>query len=209
MKITNSSNTGVVGRMAGNVPASGVTVIDTGNNYTGTELETILTEIASGGLSQWKDPVRVATSAAGTLATAFENGDTVDGVVLATGDRILIKDQAAGAENGIYTVNASGAPTRATDMDAGGEVVGALVYAIAGTTNGGQVFRNTNTTTPTLGTTALTFAALPSSAVGGMVPYFIASGETYTVPIYKQAPFAMVIDNAGTLVVDGFLILVA
>lgn len=209
MKITNSAPTGIAGVMAGNVPASGVTVIDTGNNYTGTELETILTEIASGGLSQWKDPVRVATSAAGTLATAFENGDTVDGVVLATGDRILIKDQTAGAENGIYTVNASGAPTRATDMDAGSEVVGALIYVISGTSSGGQVFRNTNATTPTLGTTALTFVVLASSSVGGMVPYAIASGETYTVPVNKQAPFAMIIDNAGTLVVDGFLILVA
>lgn len=62
-----------------------------------------------------KDSVRAATSAAGTLATDFENGDTVGGVTLATGDRILIKNQSTASENGIYVVNATGAPTRAVD----------------------------------------------------------------------------------------------
>lgn len=74
-----------------------------------------------------KGSVRVATTVAGTLATSFANGQTVDGVTLVTGDRILIKNQAATAENGIYTVNASGAPTRAVDMDAWSEVPGAFV----------------------------------------------------------------------------------
>lgn len=89
------------------------------------------------GLTDFKQSVRVATTAAGTLASSFANGQTVDNVTLATGDRILIKNQAAAAENGIYTVNASGAPTRATDMDANGELsVGTLVYVESGTANG-------------------------------------------------------------------------
>lgn len=89
----------------------------------------------------FKASVRIATTATGTLATAFENGDTVDGVVLATGDRILLKNQSSAAENGIYTVNSSGAPTRATDADASGEISpGALVYVEAGTVNGGQLW---------------------------------------------------------------------
>lgn len=88
-----------------------------------------------------KTPVRVATTANGTLATAFENGDTVDGVTLATGDRILIKDQSTAADRGIYTVNASGAPTRATDADASGEIgLGTCVWVQEGTTNGGQIW---------------------------------------------------------------------
>lgn len=40
----------------------------------------------------------------------------------------------------------------------------------------------------------------------GMVPYFIAAGETFTVPEFKQALFAMNIDNEGILEIDGFLI---
>ena len=83
----------------------------------------------------WKQSVRVATTAAGTLATDFENLDTVDGVVLATGNRILIKNQSTGSENGIYVVNASGAPTRASDMASGSSASGAAVFVEEGTTN--------------------------------------------------------------------------
>lgn len=106
-----------------------------------------------------KDSVRVATTAAGTLASSFENGDTVDGVTLATGDRILIKDQSSGSENGIYTVNASGAPTRATDADSNTEVSGGMfVFVEEGTTNADSGWVLTNNGSITLGTTALTFA---------------------------------------------------
>ena len=51
-----------------------------------------------------KDSVKVATTANGTLSSAFANNSTVDGITLATGDRILIKNQSTGSENGIYTV---------------------------------------------------------------------------------------------------------
>lgn len=105
-----------------------------------------------------KQSVRVATTAAGTLASSFENGDTIDGIVLATGNRILIKNQAAGAENGIYTVNASGAPTRATDADVSSEVTsGMYVFVEEGTTNADSGWVLTNDGAITLGTTALVF----------------------------------------------------
>lgn len=60
--------------------------------------------------------VRVATNAAATLATGFENGDAIDGITLVTGDRILIKNQASGIENGVYVVQATGAPVRSEDL---------------------------------------------------------------------------------------------
>lgn len=113
----------------------------------------------------WKQPVVAATTGAATLGTAFENGDTLDGVTLATGDRILIKNQSAGAENGIYIVPATGTPTRAYDMDTATEFVGAIVYVVAGTANGGKAFRCTNATPPTLETTAITWAELSASSV--------------------------------------------
>ena len=69
----------------------------------------------------WKNSVRVGTTVNGTLATDFEDGDTVNGVTLATGDRILLKAQTSAVENGIYVVNATGAPTRASDMAAGSD----------------------------------------------------------------------------------------
>lgn len=87
-----------------------------------------------------KAAVRVATTVAGTLASSFENGDTIDGVTLATGDRILIKDQAAPEENGIYVVNASGAPTRAADFNSVSEIPGSYTVAQFGTANQGTLF---------------------------------------------------------------------
>jgi hypothetical protein len=115
-----------------------------------------------------KDAVRVATTATGTLSTAYENGDTVDGVVLATGDRILIKNQTTGSENGVYIVAASGTPTRATDFDGNsstGEVVGGATFWVnEGTTNGDTAWTLTNDGTITVNTTSLTFTQ--SSGLG-------------------------------------------
>lgn len=101
----------------------------------------------------WKAPVRAATTANGTLATAFANGQSLDGVTLATGDRILLKNQTAGAENGIYIVAASGAPSRAPDADSTAELRGATVFVVEGTANGDKAF-TLNTDNVTVGTTA-------------------------------------------------------
>lgn len=107
----------------------------------------------------FKDAVRAATTVAGTLATAFANTQVIDGVTLATGDRILIKNQAAGAENGIYTVNATGAPTRATDADTSAEVKSGMTVCVSeGTVNADKQVTLTTDGAITLGTTALVFA---------------------------------------------------
>ncbi|MBY0354266.1 MAG: hypothetical protein K2Q12_00890, partial [Rickettsiales bacterium] len=111
---------------------------------------------AIAGVSNFKASVRVATTANGTMATAFDNASVVDGVTLATGDRILVKNQTAGAENGIYIVQASGAPVRATDADSGAELENATVFVVAGTSNADTVWKCV-TTSITVGTTALVF----------------------------------------------------
>jgi hypothetical protein len=106
----------------------------------------------------YKPSARVATTQNGDLATAFANGQTVDGIVLSTGDRILIKDQTSGAENGIYIVNASGAPSRAIDANTAAHMVpGLMVYVREGAVNGKGTWKLTTTGTITLGTTPLTF----------------------------------------------------
>lgn len=104
--------------------------------------------------------VKVASTANGTLATAFAAGQTVDGVTLVAGDRILLKDQSTGAENGVYIVQATGAPIRAFDGDAGAEILGSAFYVLQGTVNAATQWVVTNTTEPTLGSTALTFAQI-------------------------------------------------
>lgn len=113
----------------------------------------------------WKAPVRVATTTNGTLATAYANGQTVDGVTLATNDRILLKDQTTQTENGIYKVNASGAPTRATDADSTAELQSATVYVTSGTTNADKAYTQT-TDNPTIGSSNIVWAQVG----GGTLP---------------------------------------
>ena len=126
-----------------------------------------------------KNSVRVATIVAGTLATDFENGDTIDGVVLATNDRILIKDQSTGSENGIYTVNASGAPTRATDFDEDAEVTaGAFTFVAEGTTNADSGWVLTTNDPIVVGTTSLAFAQFSGAGQITAGEGLIKSGNT-------------------------------
>lgn len=124
------------------------------------------------GLS-WKQAVRAATTTNGTLATAFANGQTIDGVTLATGDRILLKNQTTGSENGIYVVAASGAPTRALDADSSAEIDSMAVFVESGTVNADRMYV-LSTDNPTLGSTSLTYAQLGGS---GSV-YVAGSGLT-------------------------------
>jgi hypothetical protein len=176
---------------SGTVAAGDVNITDTGAYYTGTEVETALQEIgaslaakastsyvdaAVAGLS-WKQAVRAATTVAGTLASDFESGDTIDGVVLATGNRILVKNQAAPAENGIYVVAASGAPTRATDADSGAELVNASVYVSEGTTLADTQWTCTTNATITVGATSLAFAQLTSGGAMATDALWDAAGD--------------------------------
>lgn len=86
-----------------------------------------------------KQAVRVGSIANINLANALENGDVIDGITLATGDRVLVKDQTAPEENGIYIVQATGAAVRATDFDSLSpidEINGAYTYIQEGTQAG-------------------------------------------------------------------------
>ena len=106
-----------------------------------------------------KDSVVATTTANGTLSTAFANGQSIDGVTLQTGDRILIKNQTTASQNGIYNVNASGAPSRTTDMATGANAAGAFVFVEQGTINAENGFTCTSDTgSAVVGTNNLTFA---------------------------------------------------
>ena len=114
---------------------------------------------SGGGTSYTLEPVRVATTANGTLASAFENGDTIDGVTLVTGNRILIKNQTTATENGVYVVQASGAPVRASDFTTGAATLtgGAVIPVIAGNLGSGTQWQCSNNSAITIGSTSITF----------------------------------------------------
>jgi hypothetical protein len=121
-----------------------------------------------------KASVKAATTENGALATAFDNGSVIDGVTLATGDRILIKNQTDATANGIYVVAASGAPTRSTDMNAAAEFPGAFTFVEQGTTNADTGYVCTNNSV-VVGTTEITFAQF-----SGAGSYVAGNGITLT-----------------------------
>ncbi len=142
----------------------------------------------------WKASVRAATTAAlaavtatTTTLTANANGAiaAVDGVTLIQGDALLVKDQAAGAQNGIYTVTtvgSGGAPfvlTRRSDADASVEITAGMVVSVAeGTSNVDKAFILTTNDAITVGTTALVFSQLPGSQPSRIFESDIGNGSS-------------------------------
>jgi len=131
-----------------------------------------------------KASVRVATTANITLT----NTQTVDGIALAVGNRVLVKNQTTGEDNGIYVV-ASGAWTRADDCDnaPGVEVTsGMFTFVEEGTTNADSGWVLTTDGAITVGTTALSFvqfsgagqitAGLGLSKTGNTLDVNVANG---------------------------------
>lgn len=108
-----------------------------------------------------KASVRAATTAAINLATDLAAGQVIDGVTLAEGDRVLVKNQTGGgaADNGIYVAPASGAASRATDADSSAEVTtGMFTFVSEGSTNADSGWVLTTNDTIVLGSTSLAFA---------------------------------------------------
>ena len=119
--------------------------------------------------TDWKQSVRVATTANIAL-TALQ---TIDGISVVAGERVLVKNQTAGAENGIYLA-AAAAWTRAIDADATAEVTAGLALMVeAGTTQADSQWRLTTDGAITVGTTALAFAQ-----IGGATTYTGGNGIT-------------------------------
>ena len=123
-----------------------------------------------------KDSVRVATTAA--LTVTYSNGSsgvgatltnagtqaaiTIDSIVLAVGDRVLVKNQATASQNGIYTVTNVGSAstnwvlTRSIDAETSTELTGgAFTFVEEGTTNGDNGFVCTTDGAVTIGTTSI------------------------------------------------------
>ncbi len=99
-----------------------------------------------------KGSCRVATTADITLSGV----QTVDGVVLVEGNRVLVKNQSTQSQNGIYVV-AAGSWTRATDFDAAGEIPGGFTFIEEGSTFADSGWVCTTNAPVTVGSTAITF----------------------------------------------------
>lgn len=131
---------------------------------------------------KWKTPGALVTDAGSDtdITNDLEAGDTFNGVVLEAGDRVLLRSQSSQPQNGVYVVQASGPPARASDFNSWSEIVGAVVTVEQGSSNADTVWLCTVDEGGTLNTSDITFIKIPTGAgltgsfTSGQIPY--ASG---------------------------------
>lgn len=111
------------------------------------------------GLSA-KTSCRVATTANITLSGA----QTIDGVSVIAGNRVLVKDQSSGAQNGLYLC-AAGSWTRTVDCDVAAEFIAAYVWIDEGTVNADTGWIQTTIAPITVGTTAIAWTQFSGAAM--------------------------------------------
>src|SRR5215475_9829305 len=150
-------------------------------------------DAAISGLA-WKETVRVASTANVNVATG--GLVAVDGVTTVGGDRVLLKNQTAGAENGIY-VAAAGAWARATDAAAAGDLLNAAVFVSEGTTNADTAWVMTTNAPITVGTTSLTWVQF-----SGAGTYVAGGGLTLTGNTFDVGAGSGITVAADTVAVD-------
>jgi hypothetical protein len=153
---------------------------------------------ALAGGFDYKESVRLATAAAPAAYTRTSNvitfdangSQSVDGTATVLNDRILLKNGAAGADNGIYYVSTKGTGgaaevwTRSTDADSSAEVTAGLsVFVSEGTTNGNTVWAITTDDAITLNTTSITFTMVgaPNTVQAGAG--LVANGNALDVNV--------------------------
>ena len=124
---------------------------------------------------------RAATTGNISLSFDLQNGDTLDGITLATGDRILVKDQSTNTENGVYKVVASGTASRDPDFDTVDELAGQMNIVKEGSLNADKFFLCT-TDSGSIGSVAITYTQVNPSSGGTVTQVGIAqSGSEFTI----------------------------
>ena len=123
----------------------------------------------------WKQPVRCGTTANITLSGL----QTIDGVIVVAGNRVLVKNQTTTSQNGIYLASAT-AWSRAPDADTWNELISALVFVESGSTLAGSAWYCTIQPGGTIGTTAITWSNFSVAAT-----YTAGTGLTLTNYVFS------------------------
>jgi len=160
---------------------------------------------SSSPISDYKDPVKAVSVADIVIAAPVTN--IIDGVALANGDRVLLKDQTLPAENGIYDFNGIGVPMiRSSDADTDAEVTqGLFTYTLGGTVNEDTGWLLTTPNPISLGVTALTFVELtlgvtqvaPIGSLGQSVDGLTVNNNSIAAQIFDSTTPGMVPASGG------------
>ncbi len=154
---------------------------------------------------------RVATTGNINLTNALENGDTLDGITLATGNKVLVKDQTDATENGIYDVVASGAASRNTDYNTVAELAGQLVIVQEGSANADKIFLCTTDNSGSIGSVNIVFTVVTPSNVGDVTLNGVQTltNKTLTSPVISEVVsvsngnISVLPNGSGKVLLDG------
>ena len=147
-----------------------------------------------------KQSVRVSTTANVDLSTALEAGDAIDGVTLVAGNRVLVKHQTSGAENGLYVVQSSGAAVRADDANISSEVTaGFFTFVEEGTLYGNTGWVLTTDNPITLDTTALTFTQFSGTGTFTAGSGLTLTGTEFSVDVTPSSGSASLTNTGGAV----------
>jgi len=138
-------------------------------SYYRVQPKTELLEIIVDETLDWKKSVKAASTSSVALAGSVPL--VVDGITLADEDRVLLKDQGSGSDNGIYYYEVSGANyslTRSSDARQDTISCGATTYVEEGSLNSGKIFIMSTTGIITVGSTSLVWTELSGGGGGGV-----------------------------------------
>lgn len=148
--------------------------------------------------------VRLATTANITISTALNDGDSLDGVTLANGDMVLVKDQSSASENGIYIVGAS--PARDPSYNSDYAIRGSKVLVREGTSNANKVYVCTNTSAITVSSTSIYYIRTVRETINSDVTLTVkaAGGDFTTIAdaLTYLAPFEIAANATVTISID-------
>lgn len=123
-----------------------------------------------------KASARAATTANITLSGA----QTIDGVAVIAGDRVLVKNQSTQSQNGIY-VASSGSWSRSTDADTWSELVSAFIFVEEGTSNADTGWVCTVDAGGSIGSTAVTWTQFSAAGAYAAGDGLTLTGNTFNV----------------------------
>lgn len=132
-------------------------------------------------------PLPSYTASNGVLTASANGALAVDGGSPSSGQSVLVKDESAQANNGIYVVTNPGSSsaafvlTRRNDMNVWSEVAGAFTFVELGTVNAGTGWVSTSAINGTINTTAITFVQFSSAGVPTAGNGLTKSGNIFSV----------------------------
>ena len=160
---------------------------------------------------QTRAVTRVATTGNVDLSADLQNGDTIDGITLSTGNKVLVKSQTDATENGIYDVVSSGTANRNSSYNTVEKLAGQLVIVQEGSTNADKFFLCTTDNSGSIGSVNIVFTVVVPSNQGDVTLNGVQTltNKTLTSPVISEVVsvsngnISVLPNGSGKVLLDG------